>query len=147
MTVVKIPDADNVVHYLSSLKHDNGIVIEPAFQRAKPEKDVSVNWLEHFSGLSKEEQLEEVRRLTRLTIKKVGRFAELNVGDVKQHLHYQCSTLDFISMPLDATEQFDADPSHGDIVGLPPYESLHARLVGDMIAECVLTLHPGVLEG
>lgn len=146
MTVVKIPDADNVVHYLSSLKHDNGIVIEPACQRSKPGKDVSVNWLEHFTELSKVEQIAEVRRLTRLTIKKVGRFAELNVGDVKKHLHSQCSTLDFISTPLDATENFVADPSHGDIVGLPPYESPHARLVGDVIAERVLTLHPGVLE-
>ena len=146
MTVVKIPDADNVVHYLSSLKHDNGVVIEPAFQRRKPGEDVSVNWLEHFSGLSKEEQLAEVRRLTRLTIKKSGRFAELNVGDVKQHLHAQCSTLDFISTPLGVTEKFAADPSHGDIIGLPPYESPHARLVGDMIAECVSTLHPGVRE-
>lgn len=145
MTDIKIPDADNVIHYLNSLKHDDGVVIEPAFQRRKPREDVSVNWLAYFANLSKEEQLAEIRCLVRLTIKKSGRFAELNVGDVRQYLQLQCPTLDFISMPLDATEKFCADPSHGDIIGLPPYATTHARLVGDMICERVLALHPAVL--
>ena len=66
MTNSKIPDTDHVVHYLNSLKHDDGVVIEPAFQRQKPGKDVSVNWLERLGKSSKAQQLTEVRRLVRL---------------------------------------------------------------------------------
>ena len=145
MTDVKIPDADNVVRYVSASKIDDGIVIDPAFRRPSTENDVSVNWIDYFVGLSKTEQLAEMRRLVRLTIRSSGRFAELNVGDVKRYVGAQCPTLDFISTPRDATSRYEADPSHGDIIGLPPHASPHARLVGDMIAERVLTLHPARL--
>lgn len=145
MTEVKIPDTDNVVRYVSASKIDDGIVIDPTFRRPSTESDVSVNWIDSFVGLSKTEQLAEVRRLVRLTIRSSGRFAELNVGDAKQYVGPRCPTLDFISTPRDATVRYEADPSHGDIIGLPPHASPQARLVGDMIAECILALHPAIL--
>jgi hypothetical protein len=52
--------------------------------------------------------------------------------------------LGIIEAPLAPTDEFEADPSHAEIIGLPPGESDEAMLVGDLIADCVIyPLHPG----
>ena len=73
-----------------------------------------------------------------------GRFAELNVGATKRHVKDRLTAFRFVHSPENATDQYEADPSHSDIVGLPQGDSPEAALIGDMIAECIATVHPAL---
>ena len=106
---------------------------------------MSVNWMECFEDRAKEQQLEEIRPLIRLKRGRKGGLAELNVGKTREHLGNRLDQLRFISVPLPADEKFEADPSHSEIIGLPPKDSPESELIGDMIAECVIEIHPAVL--
>ena len=107
-----------------------------------PERDsLSVNRLNYFRGLSKVEQLSEVRRRSRLALRPSGRMAELQVGATREYLRQELNALRLVKTPLDANPPYQADPSHGDIIGLPAAESPMASLVGDLIAECVQAIH------
>jgi len=74
-----------------------------------------------------------------------GHLAELNVGATKRHVSSELEDLRFIRNPLDADGEFIADPYHSQIEGLPPGDSDYAILIGDMIAECIVTIHPAVV--
>lgn len=104
---------------------------------------LSVNWLEILAN-AKSDQLAEVCRLSR---KVSGRFAEMNVGTVMRTVAHELHNLLIVHEPLPATEEWEADPSHSEIVGLPPQDSDQALLVGDLIAQCVVAMHPAVTEG
>ena len=95
-------------------------------------------------GPPKTQQLSEVRRLFRLTVRRNGRFAELHVGTVLRTVSEELTTLRMLHDPLEAGHGFDADPSHAEIVGLPPSDSDEAALVGDLIAERVINMHPAM---
>lgn len=69
----------------------------------------------------------------------------MNVGTVIHHVTTELDSLRIIHDPLEATDRFDADPSHAEITGLPPGDSDQAVLVGDLIAECVIAMHPAVV--
>ena len=84
MTGDELPDSDHVVRYVKPSNVQKGIVNASEFVRDKD--GVSVNWLEYFQGKTKKEQLGEVRRLIQLTIRPNGRFAQLNVGDTRNHI-------------------------------------------------------------
>ncbi|MYF68595.1 MAG: hypothetical protein F4053_00440 [Proteobacteria bacterium] len=47
---------------------------------------------------------------------------------------------------LGSNTRFCADPSHAEIIGLPPSESDFSMLVGDLIAECVIAMHAAVVQ-
>ena len=145
-----LPDEANVVRYIKpTMVFEDGSVDGSEFcLRAHRLDDtgVSVNWLECFGNLSKAEQLDEVRRLSRLDMRKSGRLAELNVGTTKHYIRNEPDALRFIHTPLPAEDDYEADPSHSEIVGLPPGNSPLAALIGDMIAECIEAIHPAVKE-
>lgn len=146
MTDSALPDADHVVRYARFIDIlDDGTLNCSAFQLRKTESGLSVNWLECFSDKTKLQQLDEVRRLARLTMKRSGRLAELNVGITRKNVGRLLEELRFIHMPLDADENFEADPSHSEIVGLPPKDSPEADMIGDLIAKCVIEVHPAVV--
>lgn len=79
-------------------------------------------------------------------MKAQGRRAELNVGTTKRHVSSELEDLRFIHKPLDVEGEFIADPSHSQIEGLPPGDSDYAFLIGDMIAECIVTTHPAIVQ-
>ena len=138
MSDIDIPDADNVVRYLGGSKIDGNVVLGEGFRL--PEEDptrdkLSINWLDYFEGLSKEEQIAEVRSLSTLKVRPKGRWVELNVGKTRDHLRNELEALRFANSPT------CHDPSHGDIEGLPGAESPMSSLVGDLIAQCVQALH------
>lgn len=91
--------------------------------------------------MSNAEQVDEVRRRSRLQLRPSGRFAELNVDRTKEHVQGELADLRFVHDPLEAEAGFEADPSHSEITGLPPADSLEAELIGDMIAECLAAVH------
>lgn len=145
MTAGDLPDADHVMRYARFIDLlDDGTLNCSAFQLRKAESGLSVNWLECFGDKTKSQQLDEVRRLIRLTMKRSGRLAELNVGQTRKKVDRLLDELRFIHMPLDADENFEADPSHSEIVGLPPKDSPEADMIGDLIATCVIEVHPAL---
>jgi len=84
------------------------MVAESAFRFSSNEDYLSVNWIEYFShAKSINEQVEEIRKAVsrKLTLKKNGRFAKLNVGKIK----------DRISESRIEQIPEDEDPSHSGI--------------------------------
>lgn len=149
MMRVDLPTGDRIVRYVKpSMIQEDGAVDGSDFRLRSARADetgLSVNWLEAF-GSEKSHQLGEVRRLFRLRLKPTGRFAEMNVGTVIHEVAKELDTVRVVHDPPEATERFDADPSHAEIIGLPPGDSDQAALVGDLIAECVVDTHPAVIE-
>ena len=148
MTGDGLPDDADVLRYVKpSHKSDDGSVDGEHFKRDKRNLDLSVHWLEYFGDLAKLDQVNEARRLNRLERKPNGVMAELHVGSTRKHLEDELPSLDFIHRPLDSTDDFEADPSHSDMVGLPLYQDkLRATLIGEMIAECVHQTYPAVVD-
>jgi len=136
---------EHIVRYVKpSMVREDGTANGMDFQlrpNRPDETGLSVNWLEAF-GPGKSRQLAEVRRLCRLNLRPRGRFAEMNVGEVRRRVAEELDTLRIVHDPLAAEGAFDADPSHAQITGLPPHGSDQAMLVGDLIAECVIVMHP-----
>lgn len=144
MTGYDLPDDDHVVRYAKPrFVRKNGKVDGYAFRLRRQEADLSVQWLECFDG-GKGERIDQARRLLRLKINKNGRFAELHIGRTKQQILTRLEGIRFVHAPLIADADYEADPSHSSIMGLPPEDSLLARLIGDMIAKCVEAVHPAV---
>ena len=73
-----------------------------------------------------------------------GRLAELNTGATKQYLRSELDPLHFVHSPLVPEGDYNADPSHSEMVGLPLAESPDAELIGDMIAECISAIYPAI---
>ena len=149
MTHNDLPTDDHIVRYVKpSMIQEDGTADGSDF-RLRPhrpdESGLSVNWLEAF-GSGRANQLAEVRRLCRLTIRPRGRFAEMNVGAVTRRVAQELGTLRIVHAPLEAGHGYEADPSHAEIIGLPPSESDIAMLVGDLIAECVIAMHAAVVQ-
>ena len=69
----------------------------------------------------------------------------MNVGTVLRDVAEELDTLRIVHDPLEAEEGFDADTSHAEIIGLPPGDADQAVLVGDLIAECVIDMHPVIV--
>ena len=143
-----LPADDHIVRYVKpSMIQEDGTADGSDFRlrACRPdEKGLSVNWLEAF-GPNKVHQLSEVRRLFRLRLRASGRFAAMNVGTVLREVAEELDTLRIVHDPLEAEEGFDADPSHAEIIGLPPGDADQAVLVGDLIAECVIDMHPAIV--
>ena len=123
---------------------EDGSIDGENFRLRLQETALSINWLDYFQRRSKEEQLGEVSRLIRLSVRPNGRFAELNVGTTIRDLELLLPAIRFVHSPSEATPRYRADPSHSEILGLPPGGSPQAALVGEMIAECVGTIHPAI---
>ena len=143
-----LPAGDQIVRYVKpSMIQEDGTADGSDFRlrSSKPdETGLSVNWLEAFEP-GKVHQLNEVRRLCRLRLRPSGRFAEMNVGTVLREVTKELDTLRIVRDPLEAEKDFDADPSHAEIIGLPPCDSDQAVLVGDLIADCIIDMHPAIV--
>ncbi len=147
MTGKTLPNSDHVVRHARFTDFadlEAGILNCSAFQLGSDELGLSVNWLECFNGHDKSGQLDEVRNHIQRRLGPNGLFAELNVGFTLGHLADTLPNLEFINTPSPPMGSFSADPSHSDLLGLPPRESLESEFIGDLIAECVTGLHPAV---
>ena len=140
-----LPANDHIVHYVKpSMILEDGSLNGSEFRLRHTDPDVaglSVNWLE-ILGQGKIQQLVEVRRLCRLTRRTTGRFAELSCTQFAR----KKDAVRIVHDPLPAQGQWDDDPSHSEIKGLPPGESDHAMLIGDLIAQHVVEMDSAVSE-
>ena len=145
MTGTDLPDNDHVVRYAKpTTVREDGSVDGSAFRLRPSDKGLSVNWLDYYQRLNKSQQLDKVRRSLRLAMRRNGSLAELNIGVTKRHVQTRLKSLRFIYAPLAADGDYQPDPSHSGIRGLPLGDSLEAALIGDMVAECVQTIHPAI---
>lgn len=145
MTNTDLPDDDHVVRYAKpTTVREDGSVDGSAFRLRPSDKGLSVNWLDYYQRLNKSQQLDKVRRSSRLEMRRNGRLAELNIGVTKRLVDARLKSLRFIHAPLAAEGDYQPDPSHSEIRGLPPGDSPEAALIGDMIAESVQTIHPAI---
>ena len=140
-----LPDEDNVVRYVRPGHVLDDETVDGSEFRLRPgELGFSVNWLECFRSLPKDEQLGQVRRLAHLSRSANWRLAELNVGETIEHISSHAK-LSFVNRPSLPNARYPfKDPTHTEIDGLPPGDSLEAALIGDMIAQCIQDMHPAV---
>ena len=66
----------------------------------------------------------------------------MNVGMVKLEILKELERVCIVLKPLEADGEFEADPSHAEVVGLPLGDSDKAIIIGELIARCVVSLHP-----
>ncbi len=143
---LEIADDHNVIRYVGLTGLRDGRVDGSQFCRVPDEDGLSVNWLEYFDYPTKEQQISGVRSVIHRTLGRNAVFAELNVGDVKRYLRDELPAIHFVNTPAQPNCRFpDPDPTHCDILGLPPAEAHDtALLIGDMIAKRVRALHPAM---
>ena len=160
MNTQKLSASDNVVRYVSLTHLQGGKASGSAFRPKETGDDLSVNWLECFRGHERTEQLNKIRGLIRLRMGTQAKLAELNVGttmerfthEVAEHnanhprKRYISCDLQFVRTPLCKSEKYPADPSHCDIMTLPPPEPLYFDIIGDFIARSVIRLYPAKLQ-
>lgn len=115
-----LPIEDQIVRYVGpSLINADGTVDAWAFLlnvNRPDDSGLSVNWLDVF-GCDKSHQLAQIRRLCRLKVKRNGRFAEMNVGEVKQEILKELESVCIVHKPLEPDGEFEADPSHAESWG------------------------------
>ena len=93
--------ADHLVCHIISKSRD-GDVVNAEGQCLRPDESaLSVNRLEAFVG-DKRFQLDEVRRLCRLKVRKSGRLAELKIGAVRKKELKKCVEFRILHDQLDA---------------------------------------------
>ena len=82
-----LPYEAHVVHYARpTTVREDGRVDGSAFRLRAGDTGLSVNWLEYFAWLTRSQQLNEVRRLSRIEMRQNGRLAELDVGATKLYV-------------------------------------------------------------
>ena len=144
----ELPDSANVVRYVGFTHIQDNQIDGAAFRLRPNEIGLSIHWLDYYSDRSKEGQLNRVRQLIRLDRGAKAGFAELNVGETREYLDDELPTLRFVHAPSPANDRYSADPAHSNILGLPRANDADmAIMIGDMIAEVVLNLHPAVSGG
>ena len=160
MTVQELSASDNVVRYVSLTHLQGGKASGSAFRPKETGDGLSVNWLECFGSQGKSEQLKMIRNLTRLDMGSQAKLAELNVGKTVEKFTHEVarhnanhtgkkpinSDLQFVRTPLCETDKYPADPSHCDIMTLPPPDSSYLDIIGDFIARSVVRLYPAKLK-
>ena len=141
----ELPASANIVRYVGFSRIRGNRVDGTAFCLRPNEIGLSIHWLDYYSDLDKEGQLDRVRQLIRLDIGARAGFAELNVGETRQYIGDELPTLRFVHAPSPANDRYPADPAHSNILGLPRADDADmAIMIGDMIAEVILNLHPAV---
>lgn len=144
----ELPASANIVRYVGFSRIRGNRVDGTAFCRRPNEIGPSIHWLDYYSDLPKEGQLDRVRQLIRLDIGARAGFAELNVGETRQYIGDELPALRFVHAPSPANDRYPADPAHSNILGLPRADDEDlALLIGDMIARQVKAIHPAVSGG
>ena len=136
MTSQPLPDEHHITRYVGFLKihssFDGKRRVESSCFLPRPdhppgtgpEEFVSVDWLEHFQGTSRRQQLDQVRNALQergRTVSRQGGFAVVNVFEAKTAGLNNSRTL------WVRTIGEQNDPSHSGIYGLTPEDDIIAQ--------------------
>ena len=80
-----IPNSDHVLRYCSTRHVMNEAIIETAFELRGNDSYLSVNWLEHFSGNTRQ-RLQSIRDSIAIKLSPSGRFAMIPVVEAKGNI-------------------------------------------------------------
>ena len=142
-----IPDNDAVIRYAGGSRVNEYGIDGVAFQlrsqdMKEAEPGLSCNWLDYFSGMSPEAQVECVRGVIHLNPGRDAVYAELNARETLDAIFGQAPQARFAYKPKPAEGKFPDDLSHCGLLGLPSYGTHEAELVGDKIAKIVRRTYP-----
>lgn len=84
--------------------------------------------------------MENVRNVSRLKLRAGHRFAQIEVGSLVECVAEVGIEARVIADPLPANDQFNEDPSHALIVGLPQ-PGVMDDLIGDLIRRRIKAVH------
>ena len=145
MTCGELPDGDNILRFVRhGLQRDDGWPDGSAFLANEGEMGLSVNWIEYFGHENKAQSIDEVRECIQRDRSATSIFAELNIEATKNRLDNEGYSIKLMHTPQPANERHGPDPSHSEILELPPFGSPHSEMIGDLIAdECVIGKYPG----
>lgn len=149
-----LPLSDHIIRYISPTHIDHrsdGVSRMSATGftlRRHDQGKLSCNWLEYFEG-SDEEQLQYIRDVSRVTLRKNGRYVMLNVGvtlsTVKERTLNQI-LLHAIYEPLDATDTLRADLSHAVLTNFPDEDSAIYDCVKDLLVQTIRQIFPATVS-
>ena len=142
-----IPDTDDVVRYAGGSQVNEYGIDGVAFQlrprdMTEPDPGLSCNWLDYFTGISKQAQVECVRKVVHLNPGRDAVFGELNVHETLDAISGHAPRARFAYKPKLAEGQFPDDHSHCELLGLPSHGTHEAERVGDKIAKLVRRIYP-----
>jgi len=86
----KIPDSNHVLRYCRPSHVKMEAIKAGAFELRSGEEFLSVNWMEYFKdAASTDAQVAAIRKVMneKFTLESSGRFARLNVGEVKERIN------------------------------------------------------------
>ncbi|MBW1982515.1 MAG: hypothetical protein JRJ12_14985 [Deltaproteobacteria bacterium] len=130
-----LPDQDHVARYCKpKTLGEDGRPSRTSFMLKAAENYLSVNWLEYFGSIKREDQLNKIRQHIQLSLASTGKFAVLNVGATLKHIHTS-SRMTHVTILHEPTS---SDPSHSGIHGYGHEDDL----IADLIAEVVLETYP-----
>ena len=144
MSVEEVPEEHHVIRYVKPTLLDGIDVDGSAFVLRQGEVGLSVYWLEIFNDLGCADPINEIRRLSRITLASTSKFAKLNVSHTKRNVTDKAAQagvsidLKVLQAPLPEIPGSEPDPSHSEIHGLPDYADDAAMMVGDLIAACIV---------
>ena len=142
-----IPADNDVIHYVGgSQVHKYGID-GVAFELRKddmlqPEPGLSCNWLDFFTGMSRDDQVDQVRAVIHLRPGRDAVYGELNVGATLNAILGSCPHARFSYKPTLADGPFPDDLSHCELLGLPNYGTHESERIGDKVAKLVKQTYP-----
>jgi len=139
MTGDKIPDS----HHISRLcqpKHvpDGRQIQASAFMLRSGESGLSVNWLELLDCSSRDDEIDEIRKLYSLKFNRIGakaKIAILNVGEVREKVKTETEDNRNLEVLHEPINDDPPDPSHSEMYNLKPDQEFIAELILETIQE------------
>ena len=109
----------------------------------------SVNWLECFAGMDKDDQVQAVRDSMQRKLGGRSRLAELGVRSVTRAgftkdpdgKERRSDSLRVVCKPLKAKGTYGADRSHCEIIGLPKENSGRLLAISEFLAGRIVKMH------
>lgn len=152
--MIAISDEHTIIRHLSYKhidKDDDGneVFLGTGFiSRPRDEGSVSYNWLEYFE-IEEVDAISEIRKRARLTYKKSHRLVSLNIGSSLSAINdaRELAVLsEVVPDPLEATEPHLEDGSHCLMTEIPKEDNPFAEMVGDLLAEQIISAFPAIEE-
>lgn len=132
----RVPETDHISRYCGGAQiHEDGRISGTAFRLRESEEYLSVNWLEYLGLADRDSQFAEIRRVLEakaLKLRPRARPAVLNAGRLRDHVASASPDrrmLDILHEPE------PLDPSHADIFGLRPDDTLVAELIAEVVQD------------